>query len=186
MVIRYETWIKGKELIESGSGSLSVLLESLNLEAPGLGVLLDFASRVLGWALGKIWDALPHENEAHSETQGWLPIHKPGKIFTVQDPRWVVKNKSNYEELLKKAHDAGINTDDDPSIPKPIRPVRPITDPLAGIIPDFDFTQPIPIPVTRVILVDYPKWVVERAKQPGRQVQPKKNTINPTFGRAGF
>jgi hypothetical protein len=112
MVMKYETWIRGHEIIEGGGSGFSSFLEGLNFELPGLGVLLDFASRVLGWALGKIWDAIPHENEAHSPTQGWLPIHEPGKIFYVQDPRWVVDNKANYEELVRKAREAGINVGD--------------------------------------------------------------------------
>lgn len=97
--IRYETWQKLRQWIEKGADMGSDILVGLFIDIPWLAGVLYLAVHILGWGLETLLDALPHENEPRPDRFNWLPLHKPGEVKYVQDPRWVVKNPEKYNEL---------------------------------------------------------------------------------------
>lgn len=173
--IRYETWIKGHNMISNGTATLSKLLEMVNIEVPGLGFLLDLATGLLGWGLGKLWDALPHENEPRPRVFKWLDIHKPGEHKTVPFRPPVVENATDWAELKQTIADIK----------------NPVTAPMLPLSPEELEITPMAmaVPNTKTVIraLIFPPKEVAKSRLPGRMVEPKIGYgTNATFGRIGF
>lgn len=174
-VMSYETWIEGHEAIQTGGQVLDVFITGLSIAVPPLAAVLEAASLLLGWAVAKIWDALPHEEPPEP--------HSAPSTHPVQDPRWVVKRNKDTP-ILENAYKTYQSMDS--------------ADRLAGLLhtptstPDMQPLQPsVPVnvatPNVEVGLHTFPKREVIREEYTLLNQRRKKGTgMNPTFGRIGF
>jgi hypothetical protein len=182
-VMRYETWIRGRELIDGGADDLGKLLEGVNFELPGLGLVLHLAAEALGWGLSQLWDAYPHENEPRSKKFAWASLHAPGHKFYVQDPRW---RSERTEELLSTIrhlpHDRLPGVALEYTLNK--LPPAPLSKPDAPLI----IPRPIQYPEVGLLRHKSRAWHArERRRRFVKQkIHVRDRVVNPTFGKAGF
>jgi len=175
--LSYDTWEKGHRALDIGGEVLDGFLAALAIEAPPVALILKIAAATLGWALSKIWDALPHEwpNDKLKSFK-WAQLHSPGTIFPVQDPRWMVKTNNNTLILDRTIGELTKN--------------KTLQDSSANISPPLDVIMPS-IPVARANTSSYvgvhlfsPASILREDYTTLNQV--RKPGLNPTFGRVGF
>jgi len=179
-VMSYETWEKGREAIDTGGSVLDAFVGTLAFEAPPVALILEIASKLLGWAIAKIWDALPHEHKTDRlKSFPLASLHAPGQTFPVQDPRWAepVTNQDTVE--LEKTIDAARRSGEYGKI------ADSILIPDVPVVPSMPVAHPSDIVHIGVRLFS-PGQVLREEYTTRNQVRKKGTGINPTFGRAGF
>jgi hypothetical protein len=103
--LTYENYQLARKIILNGTDEAGNIAAGACFEIPVIGPIIAGLMKGLGWLLGwallKILELIPHENEPRPKSFDWLPLHEPGHVFYVQDPRFVLNTKTKIKDALK-------------------------------------------------------------------------------------